>query len=70
MHKKPFQLVPELSVLPSCPALQSDVAYEYFQDSFALSTTTAYSRGEQVFISYGAQANDSLLQYYGEPAST
>ena len=26
---------------------------------------TVWSQGEQVFISYGRQSNDSLLQYYG-----
>lgn len=25
----------------------------------------SWSQGEQVFISYGQQSNDSLLQYYG-----
>lgn len=29
-----------------------------------LSTKTAYQAGQQVFISYGAQSNGSLFQYY------
>jgi hypothetical protein len=49
----------------SPPPFQSEVAYEYFKDEFALSTQAAYLPGEQVYISYGPQANDSLLQYYG-----
>ena len=41
------------------------MAFEYFKDSFALSTSDPYKAGEQVYISYGPQGNDSLLQYYG-----
>jgi hypothetical protein len=42
----------------------SDVAYNYFSDSFSL-TTQAYTSGQQVFINYGKQSNDRLLQVYG-----
>lgn len=42
----------------------SDVSYGYFSDSFELKTE-GYKKGEQVFISYGKQSNDRLLQYYG-----
>lgn len=44
---------------------QSDVAYAYFRDRFELATGSAYAPGQQAFISYGAQTNTSLLQYYG-----
>lgn len=43
----------------------SDVSYNYFANSFELRTATAYNPGEQIFISYGKQSNDRLLQFYG-----
>jgi len=42
----------------------SELAYEYFQNSFSL-LTGDFQAGEQVFVSYGALSNDELLQYYG-----
>jgi len=42
----------------------SDVSYNYFTDQFEV-RTGRYARGEQVYISYGRQSNDRLLQYYG-----
>ncbi len=42
----------------------SDLAYEYFQNSFSL-LTGDFKRGQQVLISYGPQDNDELLQLYG-----
>jgi hypothetical protein len=41
------------------------VSYDYPRDSFIVSAATAYSPVQQVFISYGTQTNDSLLQMYG-----
>lgn len=58
----------------------SEMTYAYFGDALELSvgglttegeggngngTTVAFEQGQQVFISYGPQTNDSLLQYYG-----
>jgi hypothetical protein len=45
--------------------LQSEVSYDYPRDAFIVSAATAYTPGQQVFISYGTQTNDSLLQMYG-----
>jgi hypothetical protein len=42
----------------------SDVSYNYFANQFEL-RTEGYKEGEQVFLSYGRQSNDRLLQYYG-----
>lgn len=42
----------------------SDVSYNYFFNTFEL-RTQEYRAGDQVFISYGKQSNDRLLQYYG-----
>jgi hypothetical protein len=44
---------------------QSEVSYNYFQDRYEVSTKVGYDAGAQVFISYGRQSNDRLLQYYG-----
>lgn len=41
------------------------MSYEYFRDAFAVAAEASVGQGEQVFITYGAQSNDSLLQYYG-----
>lgn len=49
------------SVLASC-ALQTEVSYDYPRDAFLVSAGAAYVPGQQVFISYGAQNNDSLMQ--------
>jgi len=42
----------------------SDVSYNYFSGLLEL-RTGAYKKGDQVYISYGKQSNDRLLQYYG-----
>ncbi|EFN55457.1 hypothetical protein CHLNCDRAFT_52262 [Chlorella variabilis] len=59
-----YALCPVVDALNHSSLVESDVAYEYFKDTFVLSTKSAYKAGQQVFISYGAQANGSLLQYY------
>jgi hypothetical protein len=41
------------------------VSYDFFRDAFSVTAANAYTPGQQVFVSYGRQSNDSLLQYYG-----
>ena len=43
----------------------SDMSYAYFRDAFVLTLGGDVAAGDQVYISYGAQGNDSLLQWYG-----
>mmetsp|Transcript_31311 Transcript_31311/g.52361 ORF Transcript_31311/g.52361 Transcript_31311/m.52361 type:complete len:678 (+) Transcript_31311:58-2091(+) len=43
----------------------ADVSYNYFANQFELRAGRNYRAGQQVFISYGKQSNDRLLQYYG-----
>lgn len=43
----------------------ADVSYEYFADRFVVRSGEQYNSGDQVYISYGPQSNDSLLQFYG-----
>lgn len=42
----------------------AQVEYRYFTDSYDVLSAENYDRGDQVFISYGPQSNDSFLQYY------
>jgi len=42
----------------------SEASFNYFSGQFEL-RTGAYQSDEQIFISYGKQSNDRLLQYYG-----
>ena len=44
---------------------QSEVSYDYFADCYTVAATREYAAGEQVYVSYGQQSNDSLMQYYG-----
>ncbi|KAL4418760.1 hypothetical protein ABPG77_005771 [Micractinium sp. CCAP 211/92] len=59
-----YALCPVVDAINHSSLVESEVAYEYFRDTFVLSTKSAYKKGQQVFISYGAQSNGSLLQYY------
>ena len=43
----------------------AEVEYDYFKDSFFSQADGTYQRGEEVFVSYGTQTTDSLLQFYG-----
>jgi len=42
----------------------SEASFNYFSGKFELRTQPCRS-GEQIFISYGKQSNDRLLQFYG-----
>lgn len=46
---------------------QCQVSFEYFQNSYSLTSdsSTNIAKGDQIYISYGARSNDQLLQYYG-----
>ena len=41
---------------------QSDVSWEYFSGKFVALAMKPWKAGEQVYINYGPQTNDSLLQ--------
>lgn len=49
----------------SSVAGRAEVSYEYFTERFVVAAGEDYQAGDQVFISYGKQSNDSFLQYYG-----
>eukprot|EP01039_Chlorochromonas_danica_P004313 gene4313-4734_t len=61
---KRYVMCPVIDMFNHDSRCQSDVSYDYFGDSFSL-TTQSYQSGEEVFISYGQQSNDRLLQVYG-----
>uniref|UniRef100_A0A1D1ZPQ4 SET domain-containing protein n=1 Tax=Auxenochlorella protothecoides TaxID=3075 RepID=A0A1D1ZPQ4_AUXPR len=60
-----YALLPGVDSINHSSHVESDVAYRVFGDSFELTTGSSFQPGEQVFISYGLQSNDTLLQYYG-----
>ncbi|BDA48434.1 probable actin-histidine N-methyltransferase [Coccomyxa sp. Obi] len=60
-----YAMCPIVDFLNHKSSVQSEVEYEYFADRFSVRCQSSFSKGEQVFISYGRQSNDSLLQYYG-----
>jgi hypothetical protein len=61
---KRYVLCPLVDLCNHASGAVSDLAYEYFMNSFSL-LTADFRVGEQVLISYGPQDNDELLQYYG-----
>lgn len=64
---KRFAMTPGIDFLNHSSSVtgKAEVSYEYFSDKFVVQAGADYEAGEQVFISYGAQNNDSLLQFYG-----
>lgn len=60
-----FAMCPVIDSMNHQSTSTNEVAYEYFGDSFSVTADRKYQKGEQVFITYGQQSNDKLLQYYG-----
>lgn len=61
---KRYVVCPFVDMFNHMSTASSDVSYNYFTNVFEL-RTESFSSGEQVFISYGKQSNDRLLQMYG-----
>jgi len=61
---KRWVVCPVIDMFNHKSTVSSDVGYNYFSNQFEL-RTEAHSKGQQVFISYGKQSNDRLLQFYG-----
>lgn len=61
---KRYVICPFIDMFNHRSGCVSDVSYNYFANQFEL-RTEGYKRGEQVYLSYGRQTNDRLLQYYG-----
>ena len=62
---KRYVICPYVDMFNHKSSCESDVSYNYFSNRFEL-RTQGYEAGEQVFISYGRQSNDRLLQYVYE----
>ncbi|KAK9803994.1 hypothetical protein WJX72_011353 [[Myrmecia] bisecta] len=60
-----FALLPLIDSMNHKSTAQGEVAREYFTDAIVAVSGKHYKKGEQVFISYGEQGNDRLLQFYG-----
>ncbi len=61
---KRYVICPFIDMFNHRSGCVSDVSYNYFANQFEL-RTERYQEGEQVYLSYGRQSNDRLLQYYG-----
>ncbi len=60
-----FAMCPVIDSLNHSGDVTSSIEYEYFKDTFVVSTESSYEKGEQIFISYGKKTNEQLMQYYG-----
>lgn len=60
-----YTLVPLVDLANHASGTVSDLAYEYFQDTFALVTGAPTPAGAQLLVSYGPLDADALLQFYG-----
>ena len=60
-----YAMCPIIDSLNHSGRVKSNIEYEYFKDTFVVSTESAYAKGDQVFISYGEKTNEQLVQYYG-----
>lgn len=60
-----YALCPIIDSINHSSRVDSKVEFEYFRDCIVASTGVGWNPGQQVFISYGPQTNDSLFQYYG-----
>lgn len=64
---KRYSLVPGVDFINHSSKVngKAEVRFEYFSDCFKVAAGEDYGAGEEVAISYGAQSNDALLQFYG-----
>lgn len=62
-----YAMVPGIDMINhnGIDAGDAQVEFRYFTESFEVLSADVYAPGDQVFISYGKQSNDSFLQYYG-----
>lgn len=61
---KQYSLRPVIDLINHSSKVSSEVTYDYWSDSFSVTSTQSYRKGEQVHINY-SQSNDILLQFYG-----
>lgn len=57
-----YAMCPVIDSINHDSASNNTVSYEYFRDTFVVAASSGVQQGQQVFITYGSQSNDSLLQ--------
>ncbi|KAI8477484.1 MAG: hypothetical protein J3K34DRAFT_453032 [Monoraphidium minutum] len=62
---KQYAMCPVIDLANHSSSRTAEVSYDYFRDAFVVAAGRDYEPGSQVFVSYGRQSNDSLMQYYG-----
>ncbi|CAD7703203.1 unnamed protein product [Ostreobium quekettii] len=62
---KVYVLCPGVDLMNHACRLRTDLSYDYFRDEYSVLAGEARQTGQQVFISYGEQSNDALMQFYG-----
>lgn len=62
---KQYAMCPVIDLANHSGSETAEVSYDYFRDAFVVAAGRDYEPGQQVFVSYGTQSNDSLMQYYG-----
>ncbi|CAG9466783.1 unnamed protein product [Pedinophyceae sp. YPF-701] len=60
-----YAMCPMIDLANHVTGAQSDVAYQYFTDSFTLEVGDVPPPGQQLMISYGEKTNDQLMLFYG-----
>ena len=60
-----YAMCPVIDLFNHDSTIDAEVSYDYFKDSYSVLSGRTFKPGDQVFISYGRQTTDSLLQYYG-----
>eukprot|EP00775_Hariotina_reticulata_P001404 gene1404-1747_t len=60
-----YAMCPVIDLFNHSSTNTTEVSYDYPRDAFLVASGSSYTPGQQVFISYGAQTNDSLMQMYG-----
>lgn len=58
-------LCPVIDSMNHRSSSKSEVAFEYFGDKFSVEANDGVPAGAQLYITYGRQGNDRLLQFYG-----
>eukprot|EP00210_Caulerpa_lentillifera_P005914 g5654.t1 len=62
---KVYLLAPAVDFMNHSCTVDYDLSYDYFTDGYSVRIDRDYSKGQQVFISYGKKSNDDLFQYFG-----
>eukprot|EP01026_Neomeris_dumetosa_P032220 TRINITY_DN25539_c0_g1_i5.p1 TRINITY_DN25539_c0_g1~~TRINITY_DN25539_c0_g1_i5.p1 ORF type:complete len:479 (-),score=65.53 TRINITY_DN25539_c0_g1_i5:126-1562(-) len=62
---KQYLLCPVIDLINHKSGTPSTIDYNVVRETFSLAAGNSFSKDSQVYISYGNQTTDSLMQYYG-----